>query len=372
MKFEQTRSPRVRQPSDPHSKVRLTRGRKAALALASVAGLLGVNASRAQAAEMPSNVFLIGTYLQPYYTMAGWQADGINTMVGYSTGNGNQALWDSTAANLGLYTIRAPSANPADDINDTSLIAWSQPDEPDANNIPISTLVATYNNLKQVDPSMPVYLNFSGFDVLYPPAGFTQSYYQAASQAGDWISSDLYPVTGFGRPDWIDLAETGPWNPGPTKWTAGVVADTLANYTNGKPQYVYIETSNQGLYGVPNERGPTADEVRGEVWDAIIHNARGIVYFPFTFSGRPDCFAGLGHQQRVADRCPAADPQRRSHSRRLLARIQWNGVLLRAQSVPHAGVGPDHFPSRRERTPRPGRLQRRSQRDPRQQWPVHR
>jgi hypothetical protein len=58
----------------------------------------------------------------------------------------------------------------------------------------------------------------------------------------------------------------------------------LANYTNGKPQYVYIETSNQGLYGVPNERGPTADEVRGEVWDAIIHNARGIVYFPFTFS----------------------------------------------------------------------------------------
>jgi hypothetical protein len=48
-----------------------------------------------------------------------------------------------------------------------------------------------------------------------------------------------------------------------------------------KRNIAYIETSNQDLTFVgPQERGVTPDELRGEVWDAVIHGATGIVYFP--------------------------------------------------------------------------------------------
>jgi hypothetical protein len=53
------------------------------------------------------------------------------------------------------------------------------------------------------------------------------------------------------------------------------------------PQYAYIETSNQNLPWVANERGPTASEVGAETWDAIIHGARGIVYFSYSFNPYP-------------------------------------------------------------------------------------
>jgi len=268
-------------------------------AVAASAGLVARPCIAHAEVPPPSNLFVIGAFYQPTYDFAAWQARGVNTMVDFNPAAQSQQVWESAVIADGLYEIRAASANPATDINNPHLLAWSQPDEPDVNNISTATLQATYNSLKKIDPNMPVYINFSGGDILYPGSGFTEADYQAMAKAGDWISNDIYPVTGYGRPDFIDLAETGPWNPGPVKWNGGVIEDTLRAWTNGKPQYAYVETSAEALPGVPNSRGPTPDEVRGETWDDIIHGARGIVYFGFGFSPwsqdatAPDVSAGI-------------------------------------------------------------------------------
>lgn len=254
---------------------------RSALVAAGIA-VAGIAPSARAEVPPPADFFPIGSFLQPTYNFAQWKARGVNTMVDFNVGANSQQQWESAVIANGFFEIRAPSANPADDINNKHLLAWSHTDEPDVNNVPAATLQATYDKLKKIDPKMPVYVNFSGGDVLYPGSGYSHADYQKFAKAADWIGNDIYPITGYGRPDFVDLAQTGPWNPGPTRWNGGTVMDTLRPLT-GKPQYAYVETSAQGL-NVPNSRGPTPEEVRGEIWDDIIHGARGIVYFGFGFS----------------------------------------------------------------------------------------
>jgi hypothetical protein len=88
------------------------------------------------------------------------------------------------------------------------------------------------------------------------------------------VAQDVYPVTGWNQPKLLGVV--------------GAATGTLSSWSN-KPTFAYIETSNQRLFSnsAPEtfERGPTPSEVRAEVWDAIIHGARGIMYFPQSFNG---------------------------------------------------------------------------------------
>ncbi len=98
-----------------------------------------------------------------------------------------------------------------------------------------------------------------------------QQLYAGWMSAADWISNDIYPVSGYNRPDWIDLTQTA-------QPPVGYIEDQLATWSGGKPQYQFVEASNQT--GASTFRAPTADEFRGEIWDAIIHGARGVIYYP--------------------------------------------------------------------------------------------
>ncbi|MGI8622981.1 MAG: hypothetical protein ACR2NB_05730 [Solirubrobacteraceae bacterium] len=100
--------------------------------------------------------------------------------------------------------------------------------------------------------------------------------YRDYSSAADWISEDIYPLTGYGRPDWIDLSQRAPT-------ATGDVLDRLATWAPGKPTFAFIEAAKTAAPGL---RAPTAEEFRGEIWDAIIHGARGIAYY--TQSGSSD------------------------------------------------------------------------------------
>lgn len=84
----------------------------------------------------------------------------------------------------------------------------------------------------------------------------------------DWLSHDAYPVNWGGVP--LD-------RPART-------ADKLRRWSS-KPQLVYVEASPR-IYR-PDSIGPMADELRAEIWLAIVHGARGIVYFVSS-----DCSAG--------------------------------------------------------------------------------
>lgn len=230
---------------------------------------------------LPSDYFPIATFYQPANAVAttnfaGWKGRGVNTLIGYETQGGEISIDDYTtaAANAGLKIIREPTSSPATD-NAPNLVGWLQTDEPDLKDIDPSILNAIYGSLKAANPNRPVLINFAG---AFMVPGFaplrTQAYYMPYIQAGDWVAQDLYPVTGWNQPNAIGAV--------------GQATGTLRGWSN-KPTFAFIETSNQRLQSnsTPEalERGPTPSEVRAEIWDAVIHGARGIAYFPQQING---------------------------------------------------------------------------------------
>ena len=263
------------------------------------AAILGMTAIFAQAGPiapgLPSNYFPIGAFYQPSIpkattSFAGWKGRGINTLVGYEA-QGTIPIEDYTAAaaSAGLYLIREPSADPTRD-TDPNVIAWLQPDEPEDTNHTAAELQDTYSQLQVANATLiangalssprPVLINFAGAHMVGGYGGLNWaspkglSVYGPYIQAADWVAQDIYPVTGWNQPNQLGVV--------------GAATAKLSGWSN-KPTFAYIETSNQRLFSNSNpetfERGPTPSEVRFEVWDAIIHGARGIFYFSQSFNG---------------------------------------------------------------------------------------
>jgi hypothetical protein len=234
------------------------------------------------AVKTPSTFFPIGVWLQPTSSFSTWKARGINTLVGAESQGGTVSVdtWANAADSAGLYQIRAPRSTISKDKTDANLMAWLQPDEPDVNNLTAQTLKTNYNAWRKVDPNKPIMTNFSGGNLLVgtTPASTYQQKYLPSS---DWVGNDFYPVTGWDRPDWIDFSSAA--NP---HLTEGTAVTQFSQISNHKPQFAFIETSKQNLSWTPaNTPGVTADQFRGELWDAIIHGARGVIYFPQAFNG---------------------------------------------------------------------------------------
>jgi hypothetical protein len=238
--------------------------------------------------------FLIGTFMPTVNEFGKWHDRGVNTGVGLnsytdpSVGRTLQVAiqdWDSQAKAQGMRTIRSPMPNPADDLGNTTLLAWDQMDEPDATGQGMANLascVANYQQWKATDSSRPVYLTFSGPDVLDADPGprpswcldstggcsLISNHLDYISSALDWVSNDIYPCSGF-LPD-----ESRRCDPS----YVGDPIDLLRSWTD-KPVFAFIETSYQEF--VPQStRGPTKDEVRAEIWVAVVHGVRGYIFFP--------------------------------------------------------------------------------------------
>jgi hypothetical protein len=239
-----------------------------------------------------SGYFTIGVFRQPVQTLANWKARGINTAVFFYTGHPDwMSQYIQTTQSLGLYEIRDPQDNISADIGDKLLLAYSHPDEPDINGIPNSFLAAEYAQWKAANPSVPVLVNVSGGDVLRPtyPANKDQIY-QGIFSSSDWVTSDVYPVTSWSHPQWIDKAVALVNNGSDPYFSTiafnnGNAADKIRQLTGGKHQFSYIETSFQNNSSGPSVGGRvvTPDEFRGESWDAIIHGSKGLIYFPQAF-----------------------------------------------------------------------------------------
>jgi hypothetical protein len=213
--------------------------------------------------------FIIAVYMQPPDMFDVWRTRGINTLVGYESRSGtiSNKQWSDAAAVKGFYFLRKPADDLEADAKDPNLLAWTHDDEPDVKKPPTDPkhLQEEYAQWKQAAPKMPVFVNFSGGSVL---GGKVQkeSYLQYL-KAADWVGSDFYPVTGYNRPDWL--------------WKIGAAGDTLRDWSEHKPQFAFIETSAQRLPWTPKTtRGVSVGELRAEIWHAVIHGVRGIVYFP--------------------------------------------------------------------------------------------
>jgi hypothetical protein len=217
-----------------------------------------------EGAVLLTHMFPIGAYVQDPAYFELWKSRGVNTMVVVPDGNSERA-WNKAAIRDGLYEIRAPAGNPASDVADRNLLAWALPDEPDdvTSQVPYAKIQRTYRAWKRIDPRVPVYINFNGqfnqHDVTTNASG--ASWYHQYVRGANWITSDLYPVnSGQGN----DLG------------VIGQEVTQLRQLAGSKPVFVFIES---GAYAAGNPV-ITPSQFRGEVWEAIIHGARGIFYFP--------------------------------------------------------------------------------------------
>jgi hypothetical protein len=279
--------------------------------------------------------FLIGVWAQPtrapellpdgtYHvvTMQLWKDRGINTMVGYDCGpqrNVSVEEWTAAVQATGLRAIRVPDTadgpticgntnqNPHDIARlqadlaaaGTTLLAWMHPDEPDYHNIPPSALAPDYQSMKQAAPNHPVWLNFAG-----PNIGLgAQATYQGYAHTSDWLGFDLYPSN-----------NNRPIN------AIGDRVDWLRTWSAGKPVFAYIESSAQHLKsgGTPIGDAPTPDEMRAEIWHAVIHGATGILYFPQRIN---DGFRYDG----MTNENPELIPEMKTQNQRLTT---WSAMLL--------------------------------------------
>jgi hypothetical protein len=213
---------------------------------------------------MLAHLFPIGAYVQAPANFGMWKGRGVNTMVVVPDGNSEKA-WNRAAVRDGLYEIRAPAGNPSTDVSNRNLLAWALPDEPDdvTSQVPYSKIQRTYRAWKRIDPRVPVYINFNGqfnqHDVTTDAAG--ASWYHQYVKGANWITSDLYPVNS-GQSDDLEVI--------------GQEVTQLRQLAGSRPVFVFIES---GAFAAGNPV-ITPDQFRGEVWEAIIHGARGIFYFP--------------------------------------------------------------------------------------------
>ena len=264
--------------------------------------------SKAPAPSIKTPEFIIGVYRQPLDLLlpganhTSWQSLGINTAVGYSPEGfsaGPYAVsrnqWMNSAAGAGFFymteptvvcgnkTPLVPTADDIRDANDPHFLAWMQIDEPngkdshsvcgtssnDGKGMPALALQALYQRLKKTG-NKAVLLNMAGDHVGSPYVGVPDSEY---AKWADWLSTDWYP-TNRGTPFNI----------------IGQVTDQMRKASGGKRSLAFIETSNQNLCDPTNSydgcaqsftsRAPTRAELRGEIWESIIHGATGIIYFP--------------------------------------------------------------------------------------------
>jgi hypothetical protein len=198
-----------------------------------------------------------------------WKSRGVTMLNGVPDGN-DPAAWTTAAKAAGFKYMREPLASASSDVGDTSLLAWSQPDEPDGiySQVPYTTIQATYANWKSIDPSRAVSINFVGalnqYDLKTGESG--TAWYQKYCAGADWLSADTYPL-----------------NNGGSISDVGVMLDKLRSFDATKPRFAFIES---GDYDTTNgTTPPTADQFRGEVWEAVVHGARGISYFSVRVSG---------------------------------------------------------------------------------------
>jgi hypothetical protein len=151
-------------------------------------------------------------------------------------------------------------------------------------------VVRDYERMKATDPTRPVLLNL-GQGVANDewhgrgPQGKPEDYPRYV-QGCDVASFDVYPVVGINKPDGENFL-----------WYVAKGVTRLVEWTGGrKPVWNCIECTRIGS----DDRKATPAQVRAEVWIALVHGSRGIIYFVHEWKPRFNEHALLDDPEMLA------------------------------------------------------------------------
>jgi hypothetical protein len=247
--------------------------------------------------------FPIGVWLQDPRNAERYKQAGINLYVALWQGPTDRQLATLKAA--GMPVICGQNRVGLAHRDDPTIIGWMHGDEPDnAQEIrdektgrrrygpPVAPakIVAGYERIRAADPTRPVMLNL-GQGVANDEwkgrgPGASLDDYPAYIRGADLISFDVYPVAGLDRPNGADFL-----------WYVPKGIDRLVKWTDGrKPVWNCIECTR---INDPTAK-PTPAQVKSEVWMALVHGSRGLIYFVHQFKPRFDEHALLDDPEMLA------------------------------------------------------------------------
>jgi hypothetical protein len=226
--------------------------------------------------------FPIGVWMQNPAYAAAFKRAGVNVYVGLWNGPTEKHLAELAA--VGMKTICSQNDVGLRHLNDKTITGWmsfndpddAQPDGKGGHTPPISpsAVVERFHIIKAKDATRPVYLVFdqgAARDDYGGRGSRTKNSedYAEYAKGADVLSYHIYPVN-----EW-DPAVAG------NLWHVASGAERLRKWTgDAKPVWAGIECTRREKN---SPRKPTAAEVRAEVWMALIHGAKGIVYFCHSF-----------------------------------------------------------------------------------------
>jgi hypothetical protein len=229
--------------------------------------------------------FPLAVWLQNPANAARYKAAGINLYVALWQGPTEEQLTALRAAKMPV--ICEQNAVGLAHKNDPIIAGWMHGDEPDNAQpvtdpatgktgygpcIPPSRIIADYAKLQAADPTRPILLNL-GQGVANDEwkgrgSGAKLQDYEGYVRGGDIISFDVYPVAGIDKSDGENYL-----------WYVPKGVDRLVRWTAGKkPIWNCVECTRIG-----SDKKATPAQVRAEVWMALIHGSRGLIYFVHEF-----------------------------------------------------------------------------------------
>jgi hypothetical protein len=227
------------------------------------------------------NFFPIGVWLQAPVRAPNYKAIGINTFIGLWKGPTAEQL--AELAKHEMFVVAGQNDAGLSSVHRRLIKGWLQDDEPDnaqsiglglyGTCVPAAEVKRRSQAMKARDPTRPVMINF-GQGVANPywrgrgPCTGDQKYYDLASEGADILSFDFYPVGAKNAEvkDKLEYVEIG-------------VENLKKRARQGQSVWAILETT-----ALDPQHRPTPGQIRSEVWMALIHGAKGIVYFVHEFA----------------------------------------------------------------------------------------
>lgn len=250
--------------------------------------------------------FPVAVWLQSPSHAEVYKANGINMFVGVWGGLDQEKLDAFKKADMKVICDQNEFG--LNHLDEPSIYAWMHGDEPDnaqwnkAENkydpcIDPAVIITNYQEIKKKDPSRPVYLNL-GQGVAYinyngrgACRGNTDTYKLSSNgylKGCDIASFDIYPVNNR------DQETSG------NLWYVAKGIDNLFEWSEySKPVWCWIETTK---ISDRSPGKPTPEEVKSEIWMALIHGANGYGFFCHSFANdpKPDEAAFLHDAEMIA------------------------------------------------------------------------